>query len=445
MAEIPPLERTAYQRAARTLLSNPFITQAYPGPDALPLIRRWATSLREDLDELLGYRLELTPTTARLIRTRDRLDDSQPAQTIGTPARVFDRKRYAYLCLALAVLGRSGPQLALTELAERVAAETRRVDGLELAPDKAADRGAFVDAVAWLELRGAMRLADGSARRWLDDPSAGEALYDIDRDVIRALYRPSRVLQHIDSVTALLDRPQAVSRTTLRRESAQRVRRALVENPVVYYDDLPGPDRGQLRNPGAADEVAELTGLVVERRAEGVALLDVSGSFSDHRFPAPGTVSQVALLLANRIADRVLDPDAPVLLTATAPQPATAGLAARLDTALPNSGVDPELIEAAQGLDTEDEEPIPARFPLVESGWLHTTVAELLADYGHTFAASWAADPDRLLATALTLLQELRLLTVVPGGALVLPLLARYRNAVITVSPREKPGGLFDL
>ena len=59
-----------------------------------------------------------------------------------------------------------------------------------------------------------------------------------------------------------------------------------------------------------AAEVAELTGLVVERRAEGVALLDVSGRFSDLRFPGTGTIAQAALLLINRMADRVLDVDA---------------------------------------------------------------------------------------------------------------------------------------
>ena len=74
-----------------------------------------------------------------------------------------------------------------------------------------------------------------------------------------------------------------------------------------------------LRSSAGVDlDVAELTGMTVERRAEGVALLDVSGMFSDRRFPGGGTVAQVALLLANRIADRVLDPDALPLSQLTA-------------------------------------------------------------------------------------------------------------------------------
>lgn len=246
---IPEFERNAYQKAARTLLTNPLITEMYPNAEALPLVRRWATPLADDLLQLFGYRLEMTPGTARLLRISDELDASQPALTDSTPARAFDRRRYAYLALAIAVLGRSGTQLSLSELAERVAAETARMDGLQLLPEKPADRAAFVDAIGWLQGRGAVRLADGNAKRWADDPSAGEALYDIDRDVIRALYRPTRVLQHIDSVTGLLSCSEAVSRDTLRRESAQRVRRRLVEHPVAYYDALDAADRGILRTP----------------------------------------------------------------------------------------------------------------------------------------------------------------------------------------------------
>ena len=339
MAAEPPvsmLERAAYQRAARTILSWPLITESYPTAEALPLIRRWAGPLRADLARLFDYRLELTPTTARLVRVRDELDASQPAMAGSAADRPFDRRRYAYLALALAVLGRAGTQIALSELAERVAAEAERIDGLDLSPEKAADRAGFVDAAAWLESRGAVRLADGNARRWVDDPSAGEALYDIDRDVLRALYRPSRVLQHVSSVSGLLDRPQSVSRDTRRREAARRVRRGLVENPVLYLATLDPADHGALRSSPAAAEVAEFTGMVLERRAEGVALLDVSGMFSDRRFPGSGTRSQVALLLANRIADRVLDPDDRPLAQVTAPEPASSPV-----------GRDPRPVDAA--------------------------------------------------------------------------------------------------
>lgn len=466
-SRIPGFERNAYQKAARTILMFPLITEVFPNSEALPLVRRWATPLAEDLTELFGYRLELTPSTARLLRVKDRLDSGHPAVTATASPRPFDRRRYAYLTLAVAVLGRSGQQLALSELAERVAAETGRIDGLELSPEKAADRAAFVDAVAWLELRGAVRLADGNAKRWADDPSAGEALYDIDRDVVRALYRPTRVLQHIDSVTALLARAEAVSRDTVRKESAQRVRRALVEYPVVYYDAVAPADRGLLRNASAAADVAELTGLAIERRSEGVALLDTSGAFSDRRFPGPGTVPQVALLLANLIADRVLDVDAADLVQLAAPDPPGALLVVQLDLALPRSGLaDASPERTRPGADVaplpglgglgrgeaglgglDDGSAVPARYPLLEQGWLRTAAADLVKEYGSTFAAAWTADLDRLLAAALELLAELSLVVAVPGGVLALPLLARYRNARIELNRRNGRAevSLFDL
>jgi len=456
MEHISEFDRAAYQRAARTVLRHPLITETFPDPQALPLVRRWAAPLAADLLELFGYRLELTTTTARLIRVLDELDATRPARTRSD--RVFDRRRYAYLALALAVLDRAGTQVALSELADRVAGEAARIDGLELSAERAADRAAFVDAVGWLEDRGALRRADGSARSWAENPDAGEALYDIGRDAVRAVYRPSRVLQHVQGVQELLSRSQAVSRDTIRREAAQRVRRALVEGPVVYFDALDPGLRGMARSPGTADDVSWLTGAPVERRSDGVALLDVSNSLSDRRFPGTGTISQVALLLINAIADRVEDTDAPPLATFPAPEPESVTLAVALDAALPRSGVlriDGEDSVAGDEADGNGLDEIgsgdgdavadtPRRYPLLERGWLELTVRELVAAYGSTFAAAWVADPDGLLDEALMLLADLRMVTPTAGGVLALPLLARYRNAEVRIGRRTiDEAGLF--
>ncbi|WP_147124164.1 DUF2398 family protein, partial [Nocardia neocaledoniensis] len=150
---IDALALDSYQRAARVMLANHLVTRVYPDRIALPLVRRWATELREDLAELFGYRLEVTETTARLYPVHDRLDETVPARSVND--RVFDRRRYAYLSLALAALGRAGDQITLSELAEHVADYASRIEGLELSTDRAADRDAFVDAVGWLGARGA--------------------------------------------------------------------------------------------------------------------------------------------------------------------------------------------------------------------------------------------------------------------------------------------------
>jgi hypothetical protein len=83
--------------------------------------------------------------------------------------------------------------------------------------------------------------------------------------------------------------------------------------------------------------------------------------------------------------------------------------------------------------------------PLVETGWLQAAMTELLARYGSTFAAQWRADPGRLLAAAVDLLAELRMVAPVEGGVLILPLLARYRNVVVQVRRRKAEPTLFDV
>lgn len=439
-----------YQRAARVILANHLVTRTYPDRIALPLIRRWATELREDLAELFGYRLEVTETTARVFPVLDRLDASRPART---PAeRVFDRRRYAYLALALAALGRAGDQVTLSELADQVAAYAGRVDGLELSTDRASDRDAFVDAVGWLTMRGALTLADGDAGGWASDPEAGEALYDIDRPVVFALFRPPRALQHLHSVRGLFAEEATTTGVSAHAPStaeiARRVRRALVERPVVYIDDLAPEERPVLVQERIVADVELFTGLRAERRAEGVALIDTSGRLSDTRFPGTGTLAQVALLLAGEIADRVLDIDNPLPRRGGAPHPGGA-LAGQLDAAIPESTLfaplaqphSPDSLPADTGSpdvepDQEDEL-VASTYPLVDPAWLRETMQALADRYGATFAAQWQADVPRLTTEVVALLERLRLVQAVDEGLLVLPALARYRGAVVTVRTKR--------
>lgn len=436
-----------YQRAARVILANHLVTRTFPDRIALPLIRRWATELREDLAELFGYRLEVTETTARLFPVVDRLDAGKPARAVTE--RVFDRRRYAYLALALAAVGRAGDQITLSELADQVAAYTGRVDGLELSPDRAADRDAFVDAVGWLAHRGALTLADGDAGGWAADPEAGEALYDIDRPVVFALFRPPRALQHLHSVSGLLTEDAIAhgpAANAAAADAARRVRRGLVERPVVYAEELAYAERPLLMQDRVVADVELFTGLRAERRAEGVALIDVSGRLSDVRFPGTGTLAQVALLLVGEIADRVLDIDHPVPVRPSAPDPAVA-LAEQLDGAIPESTVfvpladlpstDHEVVEQDSDSDTQALAAVRANYPFVEASWVGETVQALTDRYGVTFAAQWQADVPGLTREVSALLERLRLVQVVEDGLIILPALARYRGAVVTVRTKR--------
>jgi len=437
--DVTALELDEYQQSVRQVLRHPLITAAYPDKTTLPLVRKWAPQLRRDLAETLGYTLVSNGDTIRLRRVQDTLDVTRPAYTRAK--KPFDRRRYAYLVLTASALGRSGSQIALSELADAVAAEAGRIDGLGMDTERKADRDAFVDAVAWLEARAALRMADGSAVDWVNDPGRAEALYDIDREVLGAVYAPSRVLQHLNSVTELLgdaaSAGPAQGINAERRRVGRRARRLVLENPVVYYADVDESLRGQLRAPALAEDLQRLTGLPLERRAEGVALINIGSRLTDVTFPSTGTVAQAALLLCARIAGYLERNRGRVeqLPAATAAE-RLADAAARIDIALPaRAGV--AAILAADDAGTErmagrvEEEPDPgaeATYPFLSESWLRTELKKLVAEFGGGMSERQIADPDALLDAALDLLASVGFVTRTNGGALVMPLLARYRG-----------------
>jgi hypothetical protein len=227
-----------------------------------------------------------------------------------------------------------------------------------------------------------------------------------------------------------------------RAAAARRVRRALVELPVVYAGELPEDERTLLGSDQVVAEVELVTGLRAERRAEGVALIDTAGRFSDVRFPSTGTLAQVALLLIGEIADLVLDIDNPVERRAL-PAPPTA-LVDQLDSAIPESTVFAPLVVLPDDAAAEGGSPEPAagpeapEHPYLESAWIRETVQALADRYGSTFAAQWQADVPGLTTEVVALLERLRLVRPLGNGLLILPALARYRGVVVTVRTRAE-------
>jgi uncharacterized protein (TIGR02678 family) len=459
--DVSALDLDEYQQAARMVLRHPLITAAYPDKTTLSLVRKWAPQLRRDLADTLGYTLVANGDTIRLRRVQDTLDGTRPAYTRAR--RPFDRRRYAYLVLAMSALGRSGSQIALSELADAVAAEAGRIGGLGLDTERKADRDAFVDAVAWLEARGALRMADGSAVDWVNDPERAEALYDIDREVVAAVYAPSRVLQHLNSVTDLLgdaaSAGPAQGINAERRRAGRRARRLVLENPVVYYADVDEAIRGQLRAPALAEDIQRLTGLPVERRAEGVALINTGSRLTDVTFPGTGTVAQAALLLCARIAGYLERNGgrAEHLPAATAAE-RLAESAARIDAAIPaRAGVAAflaaataevtEVTEAAEataaaarelavGDGEAPDDRTDATYPFLPRAWLRAELKKLVAEFGGGMSERQVADPDGLLDDALDLLSSVGFVARTSGGVLVLPILARYRGVTAQLKER---------
>ncbi|MGH3247962.1 MAG: DUF2398 family protein [Trebonia sp.] len=491
-AAVQPSDLGSYQSAVRLVLTHDVITATRPRPGTLEAVLRWADQLAKDLRDVLGYTLIATTRQVRLIRRLDALDPTQTAIFAAKSGRPFDRRRLAYLCLFLASFSRSRVEISLADLVRAFTPSANAIDGLGFDPVVNAHKAAVVDVLDWLADRGALRLSDGSVEAWTADTDRGDALYDVDHDICAALFRPARPVQHLTSAAGLLDATFTSAKRAAQREAAaQRAARALAEHPVVYYAQVEPEVAEALRQQGVAENLARLTGLAVERRAEGVLLADAGGRFTDRPFPGRGgAVNRAAGLLLAKIADVLEDPDERPPLLPLPPEAADQrDLLDRIDAALPLSGVVTELAWTAPDEETApaDEEAYPERmrgsaFPAPESGpdgeppgpaaaepaaagqhgptsavpqarpldvpfiadsKLQAMIDDLYDEVGAaSFTVTWQHDPRGLLSAAVAFLADLRLLRPVPGGALVLPAAARYRNIKLALPVRHAEGQL---
>jgi hypothetical protein len=83
----------------------------------------------------------------------------------------------------------------------------------------------------------------------------------------------------------------------------------------------------------------------------------------------------------------------------------------------------------------------PLAAPFLAHSRLRAMLDELYEEFGaDSFTITWKHDPYGLLAAALSLLADLRLLRPVPGGVLVLPAAGRYRNIKLALPARHADG-----
>jgi uncharacterized protein (TIGR02678 family) len=450
---VPLSDLGSYQHAVRLVLTNDVITATRPRPGTLDQVLRWADQMAADFRELLGYTLIATTRQVRLGRRLDVLDPTQSAIFSSRYGKPFDRRRLAYLCLVLGSFQRSRVEISLADLVRAFTPAANGIDGLGFDPTVTAHKAAVVDVLDWLVDRGALRLSDGSLEAWASDTERGDALYDVDHDICAALFRPARPVQHLTSAAGLLDSTFVSAKRGAQREAAaQRAARALIEYPVVYYAQVEPEIAEALRQSGVAENLARLTGLAVERRAEGVMLADAGGRFTDRPFPGRGgAVNRAAGLLLAKIADLIEDPDETLIRLELPPAAEDQrDLLARIDSALPLAGVVHELAWSAPPGEPDDPQragaagQVPAlNVPFVEQSRLAVMIEELYAELGAaSFTITWQHDPRGLLAAALAFLADLRLVRPVPGGVLVLPAAARYRNIKLALPVRHAGGQL---
>ncbi|WSJ71880.1 TIGR02678 family protein [Kitasatospora sp. NBC_01250] len=302
------------RRAARALLAAPLLTIVdEAAKEDFRLVRKYAAELAAWFTQETGWRLVVDTETARLFKTPARLDDAtRPARAPRTKV-AFTRRRYVLLCLALAVLERADAQVTLGRLAEGVltaAADPALASaGVEFRMERREERSDLVAAVRLLLEWGVLHRVAGDEEAYLS-ASANDVLYDVRRRVLAGLLATTRgpsTVTAAEPERRLLALTEEVLPDTdeLRLRSLRhRLTRRLLDDPVVYYDELPEDERAYLvsQRHAITRRITELTGLVAESRAEGVAMVDPDDELTDVRMPEQGTEGHVTLLIAAHLA-----------------------------------------------------------------------------------------------------------------------------------------------
>lgn len=296
-AELVESER---RRALRALLRSPLLTSAGEGSEEYILVRRHSDWLKDWFLKFPAWNLRVDQHAARLRKTPfDSLDGTRPAidRASGT---AFTRRRYALLCLALAALELSDAQITLSRLVELIVELIAADSGLETA-GPLLDVGNYdhrrdlVHAVRLLIDTGVLDRLDGDERYFLDRESASDVLYEIRLPVLAALLNVSRSPSAVESAADLTEGAGARARLV----------RALLDDPILYFDDLNEDERRYFEENRAylLRQVSEVSGMVAEVRREGIALVDDTGDLTDLLLPEESEDGHIALILVQWFAE----------------------------------------------------------------------------------------------------------------------------------------------
>lgn len=320
MPDIALEEHLASERslAVRTLLGQP-VVDSEDDPDTFRQVARHAAWLSEYFETACGWALTVDTASgyARLAKRAPAAPDvTRPLRRTRGQSAPFDRRRYQLLCLICAELVRH-PVTTVGLLASAVAGTA----GLETG--RYGERSAFVDALLVLASWGALRVDGGEVEAFLDSDRANAILTAdtarLHRLIVSAV-APSSLPGDIDFAEAV-DRllaepryqsaadaePSAISDDARNRRARHMLCRRLLDDPVVYNEELSGIEIDYASSPSGKRwlrQRAREAGFELEERAEGMLAVDTDAVATDIRFPAPaGNAHQLALLLADRLVD----------------------------------------------------------------------------------------------------------------------------------------------
>ena len=304
------------QRAAafRALLAAPFVGA---DDDAFALVRRHEPELMRRATDVFGYRLHVGTTAARLVGAPTSRSARRPLRVPPASESGRKRPRDEWPCLSdrgavlllcvLAALERGGAQTALAELARDTAAAAADCDPpIAIDFEARSERLAFADALELLVAWGVLEHTAGSKASYRSlEAGEDEALLTVDRRRLAVLLCDPAQALTADTPRAIdaLSEGYAPTVEGARRSLAHELARRLVEDPVLLLDELDDAARTYFLGQRARieDAVGSATGLDVERRAEGTALVTDDRALTDVPFPTRATTKQAALLLCDAL------------------------------------------------------------------------------------------------------------------------------------------------
>jgi uncharacterized protein (TIGR02678 family) len=293
-----------FRKAARALLRRPLL-RASGQPEEYRLVRVHEADLRRWFDLNTGWRLTVDSEVARLVKIAATTGDPTHPARDARSKQPFTRRRYVLTCLALAALERADTQITLGRLAEQVVLGAADPElGIDFRLTARDERADLVAVVRLLLDLGVLSKVAGEEDAFVRD--SGDVLYDVERRVLATMLATRRGPSTLDSpdLAALTEDVVADSDDLRNRAIRHRLTRHLLDEPVLYYDELDEDELAYLTRQRAAitQRISELTGLVAEVRAEGIAMIDPADDLTDVRMPESGTEGHVTLLVAEYLA-----------------------------------------------------------------------------------------------------------------------------------------------
>lgn len=333
--QLAVLEREEVGRAVRGLLREPWLSQA-SDPALYEIVRRRQSPVRSWFDHYLGWPLVLDSGHgyARVVKAPpDRIDhgDLRPERRQRSSRAPFDRLRYILVCV-VAAEALDVTTVTIGELADRVAAACAADDLLpKLRTDRQEHRRALVDVILSLEARGCLTTIDGQTQGYTDDAAAA-VLYRVNPQALQQLLACSQGpslaapddVEVAEAIAAITNEagygprhresarlPYDGEEDPTRPTSAQRSRwarhsllRRLFDDAAVHRDDLTEAElayAASITGRAVIRQAAELSGFVLEERAEGYLLVDPDRNSGPDAFPSQGAPSAAALHLITAI------------------------------------------------------------------------------------------------------------------------------------------------